>query len=90
MRKTTKCFWLYAGSVVLAGITCYLLARFHAGEAWSLTLLPACVLAWAGLAVWRDIQRERPARSSELFYADRFLYGLPIGLTLCILVPLMA
>lgn len=90
MKKPTKCFWLYVGSVVLAGVTFCLLARFDAGEIWSLSLLPACVLAWAGLAVWRDIRKEQTARSSRLFCADRFLYGLPIGLTLCIVVPLMA
>lgn len=90
MKKTAKCFWLYASSVTLAGITFFLLARFDAGEIWSLTLLPACVLAWAGLVVWRNIRKEQTAKFSKLLYADRFLYGLSIGLTLCIVVPLMA
>lgn len=87
MRKTAKCFWLYAGSMVLAGVAFFLLERFDAGKAWSLTLYLCPGLGGTGGLA--DIQRERPASSSGLFCADRFLYGLPIGLTLCIVIPLM-
>ena len=88
MKKSVKCFLLYSASLVCGVVVFFLLIKYDADKAWALALVPPCAFAWGGLIIWNGIPVDERPKHSKLFYLDKLLYGLPIGLTLSLIFAL--
>lgn len=92
MRQSTKCSLLYISSVSIAGaILCafyWFPESFEPYSQWiSILFIPSALMAWRGCALWDD--PDVVFRNMFRRYYNRVVYGIPIGLTLLVVLPLL-
>lgn len=90
MKDSEKAFWCYLVALILFVTLFWAGIRFDLrSKWWSLALLIPCGLSWIGLKIWEGIPKAEQPRHSELLHLRNILYGLPIALTLGIILTLL-
>ncbi len=90
MKDREKARWFYLAALLLTAILLWAFSCFDLrSKWWSLTLSVPCALSWAGLKIWERLQKEEQPRYSELLHLWKILYGLPVALTLGIILVLL-
>ena len=90
MKDSRKAFWLYLAALILTLVLFWTYISFDLrSKWWSLLLLIPCGLSWTGLKIWERIPKEEQPRHSELLHLWKILYGLPIALTLGIILTIL-